>query len=337
MAIRVGIVGMGFMGLTHLDAYTKQDGVEVVALADRDTDRLSGKTKAGGNIEGAAEGGFDFSKAKQYTDADELFADPDVDAVDICLPTPAHVPFGLKAIASGKHVLIEKPLARNYADAMKLVEAAEASDKVVMPAMCMRFWPGWTWLKKAVDEQTYGKVLGATFRRVASHPKGGFYADGAANGGAALDLHIHDSDFIQHLFGMPKAVNSVGYSNKTDEVDHIITHYQTDQAAMVSAEGAWAMADGFAFRMQFIVNFEHATATFSSDADPAMMLAQDGENTPIELDPGMGYDHEIGYFLACIRAGKRPETVTMRDAANAVRLVEAEVQSVRSGQPVALG
>jgi len=336
MAIRVGIVGMGFMGLTHLDAYMKLDGVEVVALADRDPDRLSGKTQASGNIEGAAQGGFDFSKARQYTDADELFADPDVDAVDICLPTPAHVPFGLKAIAAGKHVLIEKPLARNFADAMKLVEAGEASDKVVMPAMCMRFWPGWTWLKQAVDEQRFGKVLGAVFRRCASHPKGGFYADGAANGGAALDLHIHDADFIQHLFGMPSSVSSVGYSHKTDEVDHIITRYQTDQAALVSAEGAWAMADGFAFQMQFTVNFEQATATFNSAADPPLVLAKDGENTPIELEAGMGYDHEIAYFVQCIREGKPPQTVTLRDAANAVRLIEAEVQSVRSGSPVAL-
>ena len=323
MAIRVGIVGMGFMGLTHLDAYMKQAGVQVVALADRDPDRLSGKTKAGGNIEGAAEGGFDFSSAKQYTDAADLFADPDIDAVDICLPTPAHLTFGLKVLKAGKHLLIEKPLARDYADAMKLVQAAEASDKIAMPAMCMRFWPGWTWLKKAVDEKTYGKVLAASFRRVASHPKGPFYADGSANGGAALDLHIHDADFVQHLFGMPNSVSSVGYSSKTDEVDHIITHYQTGDGAMISAEGSWAMSDGFSFRMQFTVNFEHATATFDSGADEPLRLAQNGEEKPIELEEGMGYDHEIGYFLACVRAGKKPQTVTMHDAAEAVRLIEA--------------
>lgn len=337
MAIRVGIVGMGFMGLTHLDAYMKQDGVEVVALADRDPDRLSGKAKAGGNIEGAAQGGFDYSKAKQYTDANDLFADPDIDAVDICLPTPAHVPFGLKALEAGKHLLIEKPLARNYADAMKLVEAGKASGKVAMPAMCMRFWPGWTWLKQVINDQTYGKLLGLTFRRVASHPKGPFYADGSANGGAALDLHIHDADFVQFLFGLPDSVSSVGYSSKTDEVDHIITHYKTSSDAMVSAEGSWAMADGFAFRMQFIANFENASAVFDSSAENALMLAQDGENNPVELEGGMGYDHEIGYFLECVREGKQPETVTLQDAANAVRLIEAEVQSVRSGSPVSLG
>ena len=188
MAIRVGVVGLGMMGLTHLDAYAKQDGVEVVALADRDADRLSGKARAGGNIEGTAEGGFDFSKARGYTDAADLIADPDLDVVDICLPTPAHLPFGLKVLEAGKHLLIEKPLARTSVDAIKLAEAAEASDKVAMPAMCMRFWPGWTWLKKAIDEKPYGQVLSASFRRVAPHPQGPFYADGQANGGAAVKL-----------------------------------------------------------------------------------------------------------------------------------------------------
>lgn len=336
MAIRVGVVGLGMMGLTHLDAYQALDGVEVVALADRDPDRLSGKTRAGGNIEGQAEGGFDYASAKHYTDASELIADPDIDVVDICLPTPAHVLFGLKVLEAGKHLLLEKPVARTYADAMKLVEAAEASDKIAMPAMCMRFWPGWTWLKDAIDQQTYGKPLSVTFRRVASHPPGPFYADGKLNGGAALDVHIHDADFVQFLFGMPRTVSSFGYSSKTEEVDHIVTRYEVDRVPLVTAEGGWAMADGFAFRMQYMVNFEHASAVFDSSANAPLIVSQDGKSTPIQLDPTMGYQHEIAYFLDCVRSGKQPETVTLREAAEAVRLIEAEVQSVRSGEPVGL-
>jgi len=326
------------MGLTHLDAYAKLEGVEVVALADRDTDRLTGKAQAGGNIEGQAKGGFDYAKCRQYTDAAELIADPDIDVVDICLPTPAHVPFGLMTLAAGKHLLSEKPLARSYADGMKLVEAAEASDKIAMPAMCMRFWPGWTWLKETIDEQRFGKLHALTFRRVASHPKGPFYADGKANGGAALDLHIHDSDFIQFLFGMPQSVDSVGYSSKTDEVDHISTRYTVAGVplVLVLAEGSWAMAPGFKFRMQYTANFENATAEYDSSAEHALMLSTDGESKPVELEAGMGYDHEIAYFLDCVRSNRKPQRVTLRDGAEAVRLIEAEVQSVRSGASVSL-
>lgn len=336
MSIKVGVVGLGMMGLTHLDAYSKLEGVEVVALADRDEDRLSGKSQAGGNIEGQAKGGFDYSRVRKYTDAAELISAPDIDVVDICLPTPAHVPFGIKVLEAGKHLLTEKPLARSYADAMRLVEASESSDKISMCAMCMRFWPGWTWLKESIEDKRFGRLLSVSFRRVASHPQGPFYADGEANGGAALDLHIHDADFIQFLFGMPKSVSSVGYSSKTSAVDHIATRYDIGTETLVRAEGSWAMANGFAFRMQYTANFEHATAEFDSSAEHALTLAKDGHRSPVVLDAGMGYDHEIAYFLDCVRNNRRPGIVTMRDAANAVRLIEAEVQSVRSGKPVAL-
>ncbi|MBX2852704.1 MAG: Gfo/Idh/MocA family oxidoreductase [Phycisphaeraceae bacterium] len=336
MAIKVGVVGLGMMGLTHLDAYAKLDGVEVVALADRDEDRLNGRSKAGGNIEGQAEGGFNYDSVRKYTDAAELIADPDLDIVDICLPTPAHVPFGIKVLEAGKHLLTEKPLARSYGDAMKLVHAAEASDKIAMCAMCMRFWPGWTWLKEAIGDGRHGKLLSLSFRRVASHPQGPFYLDGDANGGAALDLHIHDADFVQFLFGLPKSVSSVGYSSKTTAVDHITTRYDVGIDALVRAEGSWAMADGYAFCMQYTANFENATAEFDSAAEHALTLSQDGEAKPVELEDGMGYDYEIAYFLDCVRNNSQPQIVTMQDAANAVRLIEAEVQSVRSGAPVSL-
>lgn len=335
MAVKVGVIGLGMMGMTHLDAYAKREDVEIVALADRDPDRLSGKKSAQGNIEGQAKGGIDLSKIKGYTDAAELINDPNVEVVDVCLPTPAHLPFGLMALEAGKHLLMEKPLARTSADAMKLVEAAKQSGKIVMPAMCMRFWPGWTWLKKAVDDKTYGKVLGATFRRVASHPKAPFYASGEASGGAALDLHIHDTDFIQHLFGLPKSVHSFGYSKPTDTVDHIVTRYAYDDVPLVVAEGSWAMADGFSFSMSYTVNFEHATATFAG-GDKPLTLYRDDKAESVELEPGMGYDYEIDYFIDCVKAGRQPETVTMLDAANAVRIIEAEVQSVNTGAAVML-
>lgn len=336
MNIKVGVVGLGMMGLTHLDAYAKLEGVSVVALADRDEDRLSGASKARGNIDGQARGGFDRDGVKQYVDAAELIADPDIDVVDICLPTPAHVPFGLMALRAGKHLLIEKPLANSYADAMKLVDAARASDKIAMTAMCMRFWPGWTFLKEAVDDRRFGKLLSLSFRRISAHPKGAFYQDGDASGGAALDLHIHDADFVQFLFGMPKSVSSVGYSNKTNAIDHIATRYDVSGGALVRAEGSWAMADGHPFCMQYLANFEHATAEFDSNAEHALTLAQRGETKPITLGEGMGYDHEIAYFIDCVRRNERPTIVTMQDAADAVRLIEAEVASVDSGSTVAL-
>ncbi len=333
--INVGVIGLGMMGNTHLDVYANLEGVKVVAVADRDPKRLAGEDRAGGNIEGQAQGGFDLQSVARYAEGDELIADPSVQVIDLCAPTPAHLALGEAALASGKHLLIEKPLARTAADAKRLADAADQAAGLAMPAMCMRFWPGWTWLKRVIDEQAYGRVLAATFRRVAQHPGGPFYENGDACGGAILDLHIHDTDFIQHCFGPPRRVFSRGYSKITNTVDHVVTQYEYDGVPLVTAEGGWAMADGFGFSMRYTVNFERATAVFDLAAEHPLTLHEPGkEAQPIELEPGMGYAHEIAYFLDCVRKGEAPSVVTMRDAARAVRIIEAEAQSIASGEPV---
>ncbi len=335
--INVGVIGLGMMGNTHLDVYGARDDVNVAAVADIDRDRLSGKAKAGGNIEGQAQGGADLSAARRYDEGMRLIADPDVDVVDICLWTHLHAAFARAAIEAGKHVLVEKPLAPQGAEAFALARLAERSDKVVMPAMCMRFWPGWDWLKAAIDEQRYGKVRAAHFRRVTSHPGGEFYLNGDQCGGAILDLHVHDTDFIQWCFGPPARVLSRGYDKLTNRIDHVVTsyHYKSDHApAIVTAEGGWAYQEGFGFEMQFTVNFDDATAVFDLAGDPVLRLIRAGETEPVKLAEGMGYQHEIDYFLGCVVGGKKPQRVTVRDAAVSVAIVEAEARSVREGGPV---
>jgi predicted dehydrogenase len=338
--INVGVIGLGMMGLTHLDVYDALDGVKVVAIADPDEARRTGKTKARGNVEGQAQGGFDVTKVTGYAEGMDLIADPNVQLVDICLPTPLHKDFTLAALEAGKHVLVEKPLARSSADAFAIADAAEQAytrtGALAMPAMCIRFWPGWTWAKRAIDDRRYGRVLSARFTRLASHPGGAFYQSAEASGAAALDLHIHDVDFIRFCFGMPRAVRSSGYSKVTTGVDHLLTQYLYDDVPLVTAEGGWCMQKGFPFQMAFTLNFERATAVYDLNAPQPLVLYQDGRVDGVPIDPVMGYRLEIEYFLACIATKRLPQTVTLRDAAEAVRIVEAEVESARTGREIPL-
>jgi len=328
------------MGQTHLNAYHSLPGVNIRAVADLNPDLRSGKASASGNIEGQAQAGPDLASPdiKKYADGLELIADPDIDIVDICVPTPGHLPIGLTSLKAGKHTLIEKPLARTHEQALQLVNAAQVAwdthQAMSMCAMCMRFWPGWDWLKKTIDEQTHGRVLAAHFRRVTSHPGGAFYLDGKQCGGALLDLHIHDSDFVQHALGMPEAVFSRGYSRTTGETDHVVTQYlYGENGPLVSAEGGWAMTEGFGFEMQYTVNFEQATAIFDLGAqDVLTLIGSDGKKNAIALPEGMGYDHELAYFIDCINQKKLPQVVTLQDASDSLRIVEAEAQSIRTGQ-----
>jgi predicted dehydrogenase len=270
----------------------------------------------------------------------ELIKDPGVQAVDICLPTPLHHKVTLAALEAGKHVLVEKPLARTSADAFAMAKAAEAAyaknKTIAMPAMCMRFWPGWSHLKKMVEEKEAGRVLAARFQRVATHPGGAFYKDAELSGAAALDLHIHDTDFVRFLFGTPKSVFTRGYSHVTGGIDHLVTSYQFDEVPLVTAEGGWAMSSGFSFQMQYQINFERATAVFDLNAAQPLMLYSDGAGEAKVVEGTMGYLHEIKYFLECVAKGERPTTVTMHDAAEAIRVVEAEVESIRRGEVVGL-
>jgi predicted dehydrogenase len=333
--IRVGVIGLGMMGLTHLDAYKRRKDVTIAAIADRDPKRLSGEVRAVGNVDGQAQEGVEALDCKKYADAEDIINDPEIDLVDICLPTPLHLRFGQMALESGKHTLLEKPLARTSADADALVAAAEKASGKAFVGMCMRFWPGWTWLKDAIDKGTYGKVHSATFRRVASHPGGPFYSNGELSGGALLDLHIHDTDFVHYCFGIPKAVSSAGYSQVTSAIDHVVTRYHYDDVPVVTAEGAWCFAAGFGFSMAYCVNFEQATATYELGKDKPLTLVEPGKGpAPVELEPVMGYDLEIDYFLDCINNDRQPTTVTLRDAANTIKICEAEARSVESGEKV---
>ncbi|MCE9590330.1 MAG: Gfo/Idh/MocA family oxidoreductase [Planctomycetes bacterium] len=333
--IRVGVIGLGMMGNTHLDVYTKRKDVQVVAVSDKNPDRLSGKVRAGGNVKGQAKAGFDLAAFERFDEGMDLIAHPGIDVVDICLPTPLHMKYALAALKAGKHVLLEKPMARTAKDAAKLAKAAKTSKKNVMVAMCMRFWPGWTWLKEAVDNKTYGKVRAAHFRRVANHPGGPFYSDGDQSGGAILDLHIHDTDFIQHVFGVPSSVRSWGYSKETNKIDHVVTHYEYARGGpMIFAEGCWCMSPGFGFSMNYTVNFENATAIFDLAAADTLTLVHQGKRSAVKLDPRMGYELEIDYFLNCVKKGVKPTVVTLDGAANSVKIVEAEAKSIATGKPV---
>jgi predicted dehydrogenase len=338
--VRVGIVGLGMMGCTHLAAYLKIEKAEVVAICDANPKRLSGEEVAAGNIEGQAEGDVaQLEGVARYTTVEELLADDNVDLVDICLPTDMHLDCGLAALEAGKHVCMEKPLARTADEADKMAQAAEQSEKLTFVAHCMRFWPGWTWLKDAVDDGRYGAVKGATFRRVASHPggffldgerAGGFFLDGERAGGAILDLHIHDADFIRFVFGEPKAVHTSGYTLKTGAPDHVVTVYDYPDIPLVVAEGGWVMADGFGFSMAYTVNFEKATAVFDLANESPLKVYADGEAETIELEDAMGYDLELEHFVKCVLYNTPSDLVSWKDAAVTVRLIEAELASLNS-------
>jgi predicted dehydrogenase len=192
-----------------------------------------------------------------------------------------------------------------------------------------------------IENKDYGECLSLTCKRQTSHPPGTFYSSDNECGGALLDLHVHDTDFINYCFGMPRAVFSQGYKGPSGGIDHVATHYIYDQSQntpLVTAEGTWTMQEGYGFNMSYTANFEKATACYLLDNEETLTLFQSGYKPEvIKLDEGMGYEFEIRSFVDDVLNNKRMNLSLLKQAAESVAIIEAEMVSIKSCTVVALG
>jgi len=341
--VKVGILGVGFMGTAHFRAYCAYRKAKVIALSDLNPKRLEGDwSDIAGNIEGAQAAGADISKMHLHADPADLFADPDVDVVDITLPTFLHAKYAIAALEAGKHVICEKPMACTLGDCDRMIAAAKKARRQLFIAHCIRFWPQFVVLKKLIDSKKYGKVLSATFWRRSSTPTwswDNWLMDPKRSGGAIVDLHIHDTDFINYVFGVPKAVRSVGVVGGVSKaaVDSVVSQYIYKSGVQVTAEGSWAMAPGFGFTHGFCVVLEGATVEHDAKTATALTVHTVKGKTLTPRVPKLdGYVAELRHFVDCIAAGKGSGVVTPRDARNALAVCLAETKAVTSGRSVAI-
>jgi predicted dehydrogenase len=346
LMLRVAILGLGVMGCTHLAAYRRTPNCRVVAALTRDVSALRARLSTTivapfhGNPPGHQSPGgpqVDLHGIKLYTALPDLLGDPEVDAVDICLPTDQHHASALGCVSSKKHVLLESPAGRTAASARLLARAAREAGVLAMPAMAQRFWPGWSTLKDLAGSGRFGRFLSLHCRRLASFPGTDFHRDDQRSGGAILDLHLHDTDFICHVLGSPNGVISIGRSTLTRGIDHIVSLYDFGEGGpVVSSEGSWAMSEGTPFVMSYIANFDKATVIYDHQSEPRLVMHHGGKTDTVNIAPGTGYDHEIAHFVDCALTGKTP-IVTLDDAAESISVVEAERESAQAGgAPVAV-
>ena len=333
--VKVGIVGLGFMGKMHFDCYQANRKARVVAIADVDPAKRAGDWSAiGGNIGDASGARVDLSGIKTYARAEDLIADPEVDLVDICLPTYLHARYTVAALEAGKHVMCEKPMALNRRECQKVKQAARKARGKMMVGHCIRFWPEYEVAKRIIDTGRYGQVLSATFRRVSPTPTWSWknwLMKAPKSGGAALDLHIHDTDYILWLFGRPQKVVSLGTRRVTSGVDHIVTHYYYPRRNLqVTAEGGWLMPEGLPFEMGFTIVCEDGTLEYRSTSGKGLQVfLPGGRILSPKVPPGDGYSRELDYLLGCIERKRPVETVTPESSALSVLVVEREVESVK--------
>ncbi|ROP61377.1 Gfo/Idh/MocA family protein [Curtobacterium sp. PhB115] len=325
---RIGLVGAGGIAVAHLPGLLRlgdvvvhsQEGAAALARSFADTARAVGSTITVADT------------------LDELFAV--VDVVDVVVPTPAHADVVRAALAAGKDVVSEKPLARTDADAADLVARAADAGRQLYPAHVVRWFPAYVRLKEAATTGLLGDLAVLRFSRSGAFPtRVPWFGDRTQSGGIVMDQMIHDLDVARWVAGEVVRVSAVsvraGSADEPVEAAHVLLTHASGAISHVA--GLWG-PQHLPFATEYSVtgtlgSLSHSSlAEESTRAHLARPAEVDGFLPPVDPaeDP---YALELRDFLAAFAGGPQPR-VTAADGAVAVRLANAALASVESGQPV---
>ncbi len=241
--INVGIVGSGFMGVTHAEAYRQLDGVCIAGFVGRgETNRKK--------------------LARQFHTSDfpgleSLLADADVDVVDICTPTHLNVEMIRLAAAARKAILVEKPVARTVAEAEEIQRIVAEAGVPCMVAHVVRFWPQYEKIQQIVSAGEIGTPRLACAQRICQAPDWTrWYEDPSQSGGVPVTLMIHDLDFCNWLFGKPAQVLASGHKNDLGAYDDINALVTYDSGVAATFRSSISMPPPYPFTMSLRVTGE---------------------------------------------------------------------------------
>jgi predicted dehydrogenase len=319
----VGIIGTGFMGGVHAEAWQGTNASLVAILEHTKESRIGEMGQYGAHV---------------YTDLQE-FLDA-VDVVDICVPTYLHAHFALAAAAAGKPTICEKPLSLTGAESAEVIEAFASRKLLLQVAHVLRFSPDYSSARRSVLAGDIGDPAVLRLSRLSFAPKRGrfsWFNDEAKSGGIVFDLMIHDLDYALWIAG---DVTSVYAKSAASGPGHAIAVLQHENGVITHVEGSWSEPQPI-FRTKCEIAGSEGVIGFSSEASSPLTLRL--HETLTEATTGMD-DHAVGanpfelelqHFLDLLDGEVEP-VITAFDALQAVRLAEATRQSVETGRPVRL-
>ena len=352
--LRVGVIGCG-AGLFHLEGYAAEPRAKVVALAGLDTDRCRSLARQ-------------FDVATVYGDYTELLADPSIDAVSVAVPNHLHLPVCLGAIEAGKHVLVEKPLARHAEEGERIVEAARVNGKVLAIAFNRRHRHDVALLKQHVDAGKLGRIYYAKafWMRRAGIPGFGswFTRKEQAGGGPLIDLGVHVLDMALYLMGNPRVVSvcaatfaelgprgrgaltgtrfAVDYTSPYEVEDLATAFIRLEDGAALQLETSWASYSGVTdeFGVSLFGNQGGAEIRVKDYAlVDTLRIFGDFEGVPIDAMPRLqkthGHTGIIHSFVDAILLGT-PVRPSGEEGLDRTRLIDAIYRSAALGREVEL-
>jgi UDP-N-acetylglucosamine 3-dehydrogenase len=278
-----------------------------------------------------------------------LATHPDIDIVSNTLPSHLHKEFTLAALAAGKHVLLEKPMALTVAECDEIIEAARSASRILMIGQTLRFWPEYVALTNFVKSGALGAPLAARAVRLAGPPRwADFFLHPELSGGEVLDLHIHDLDALNWLFGKPRSVycrgqrspESGGWDLALSLVDYGDVSAYAEGSAMQNPEfpftmGLYVLCEGGAVEYHFRAG--GAQVDSRGSAGTYLTVFEKGhEPRPLDFVPGDAYANEAAAFVEAVEKGCPPENGTPEQGRLAVATALAARESLETGNVIRL-
>ncbi len=336
MTLRLAFTGTGYIARIHALAAQKIDDVTLTAVVNHRADSRQAFAAA-------------FDIPRQFTTIAELLADGDVDAVSINTPNYLHAPQAIAALEAGIHVLVEKPMAMNAAEAAAMLPASRASAAVLMVAHCWRFDTDVLWLRQQIANGRIGRVIRTRGHGVHTHwgPGGWFTQAQFAGGGALADMGIHAVDTVRFLLGDPvplsvyARIGTYYGSYDVDDTGLIVVNWDNGVTSLIESGWWQPHADGPEAATQL-----YGTAGFGELFPTHLSLPDPATDSVAEVDPGFAfpraehcpqemYDRQMAAFVDRIRGGVTAVPDGVTGLVN-MQIVDAAYASARSGQVVAV-
>lgn len=320
--LRVGVIGVGNMGLHHARVYSQLENVELCAVADYDAARASSV--------GARFG------AKPYTDFCEMLDREQLDAVTVAVPTREHLPVSLQVIERGVALLVEKPLAANFAQAEHIAEAAQRAQVWLAVGHIERFNPAVQELRRRVRDGSLGKISSVVAKRVGVMPPQVQDAD------VIVDLAVHDIDVLNYFFdSTPRLVRATaGYALLNNRYDHAEIFLQYDSAGCfiqvnwitplkirtlsVTGDGGHAELNYVTQKLEI---FESTLAREYNNFGEFVVRFGEAQRTVVPITATEPLRNELIDFTDAVTTGREP-LVSGRVGCEVMRVVEQVEQSL---------
>jgi predicted dehydrogenase len=344
--IRIGIAGIGFMGMIHFLAYQKVRGARVVALCESNAKRLAGDWRdIRGNF-GPPGTQMDLSGLRTYSDLVAMLADDQLDLIDVTLPPALHADVTCRALASGKHVFCEKPMSLTIGSCRRMTRAAKAAKRQLLVGHVLPFFPEYAWALRTIRSGRYGQLRGGSFKRITAEPlwlKNYWNADQV--GGPMMDLHVHDAHFIRLLFGMPARVMTSGSTHAgLPKFWHSLFDFNGGDYVVEATSGTIDQ-QGRSFCHGFEIRLERATLMFEFAVlggegrylCPPTILDSRGKVKQVKLtdgDPLVAFQAELREVVRSVSTGTPSDVLGGDLAQDAVLVCQKQAESLAAGKPV---